>query len=51
MVLRLLVGEPALTAELLDQRVVGREEPELAAAEPVGPAVADVREAQLLSLD
>ena len=46
MVLGLLVGEPALAAKLLDQRVVGRQQLQLAVAKQVGAAVADVGEAR-----
>ena len=45
-VLGLLVGEPALAAQLLDQRVVGGQQPQLAVAPQVGAAVADVGEAR-----
>ena len=50
-VLRLLVGEAPLAAELLDQRVIGGQELQLAVAEQVGAAVPDVGEADLVVLD
>ena len=50
-VLGLLVGDPALAAQLLDQRVVGGQHPQLAVAPQVGAAVADVGERDLVALD
>ncbi len=50
MILGLLVGEPALAPQLLDQRVIGGEQPELAVAIDVGATVADVRERDLVAL-
>ena len=49
--LGLLLGEPALAAELLDQRVVLGQPLELAVAEEVGAAVADVAERDLVVAD
>jgi hypothetical protein len=49
MLLGLLVGKPSLAAELLDQRVVLGEALELAVAEDVGAAVADVGEADIVA--
>ena len=50
MILGLLVGEPALAPQLLDQGVVGGEQPELAVAIDVGATVTDVRERDLVAL-
>ena len=50
-VLGLLVGDPALAAQLLDQRVVGSQHAQLAVAPQVGAAVADVGERDLVALD
>ena len=50
-VLGLLVGQPPLAAELLDQRVVRGQQAQLAVAPQVGAAVADVREGDLVALD
>src|SRR5262249_2560066 len=46
--LRLLLGQPALPAQLFDQRVVLGETLELAVAQHVGAAVADVTERDLV---
>ena len=48
MLLGLLVGEPALAAQLLDQGVVLGQPLQLAVAEDVGAAVADVAERDLV---
>jgi hypothetical protein len=50
-ILCLLVGEPALAAKLLDQRVVRGQQAQLAVAVEIGAAVADVGEADLLALE
>jgi hypothetical protein len=50
-VLGLLVGEPALPAKLLDQRVVGGQQLQLTAPVEVRAAVADVGERDLLALE
>ena len=50
MILSLLIGQTALAAELLDQRVVGGQELQLAVAIHVRAAVADVGEAHLVVL-
>ena len=51
MVLSLLVGQPALPPQLLDQRVVGGQQPQIAFAVDVRAAVADVGDADLVVLD
>ena len=48
MLLRLLARQPALPAQLLDQRVVARELAQLAVAQQVGAAVADVHDRDLV---
>jgi hypothetical protein len=50
MILSLLVGEAALAAEFLHQRVIGGQELQLAVAEDIGSAVAHVGEADLVVL-
>jgi hypothetical protein len=51
MVLGLLIGKPALASQLLDQGVVGGQQLQLAIPVQVGPAVADVRERDLVVLE
>ena len=50
MVLGLCVGQPALAAELLDQRVVGGQQAQLAVAEAVGAAVADMADDDVVAV-
>ena len=47
----LLLGQLAAAHELLDERVVAREPRQLAVAQQVGTAVADVRERQLVAVE
>ena len=50
MLLRLLGREPALAAQLLDERVVARQLAQLAVAKQVGAAVADVHDRDLVAV-
>jgi hypothetical protein len=50
-VLGLLVGDPALAAELLDQRVIGRQHPQRSVTHHVGAAVADVADDDVIAVD
>ena len=51
MILGLLVGEPSLAAELLDERMIRGQEPELPVPPPVRAAVADVGQAELVAVE
>ncbi len=51
MILGLLLGELALATQLLDQRMIGREEGQLSVAPEVGATVADVGEGDIVVMD
>ena len=51
MILGLLVGDPALAAQLLDQRVVGGQHPQLAVTPHIRAAVADVGDRDVVAVD
>ena len=51
MLLRLLGRQPALAAQLLDQRMVAGQLPQLSVPEDVRPAVTDMDDRDLVTVD